>query len=62
VVQITICESSEILGSRLAGGRDPVNKWMGKGGLRMARCNVLRKVTKEVMLVHLQRNIMDMYL
>jgi hypothetical protein len=62
VVQITIGQSSEVVGSRLVGGRDPVNKCMGKGGLRRARCNVLRKVAKEVMLVHLQRNIMDMYL
>ena len=36
---------------------------MGKGSLRGARCNVLRKVAKEVMfLVNLQRNVMDMYL
>jgi hypothetical protein len=56
-------QSSEVLGSMLVGGRDPVNKWIGKGGLRRARCNVLRKVAKNVtFLVHLQRDIMDMYL
>jgi hypothetical protein len=62
VVEIPIGQSSEVLGSMLVGGRDPVNKWMGEGGLRRARCNGLRKVAKEVFLVHLQRNVMDMYL
>jgi hypothetical protein len=62
VVQIPIGQSSEVLGSRLVGGRDPV-KWMGKGGLRRVGCNALGKVTKEIMfLVHLQRNVMGMYL
>lgn len=63
MVEIPIGQSSEVLGSRLVGGRDPVNQWVGKGGLRRARCNVLREVIKEIVfLVHLQRNVMDMYL
>jgi hypothetical protein len=61
VVQIPIGLSSEILGSRLVGDRDPGNKWVGKGGLRRAGCTVRRKV--EVMfLVSLQRNVKDIYL
>ena len=61
VVQMTIGQSSEVLGSGVIGSRDPVNKW--KGGLRRARCNVLRKIAIGVMFwVHLRRNIMEMYL
>jgi hypothetical protein len=66
VVQIPGGKSSEVLGSKLVGGRDSVNEWVGKGGLRRARCNLLRKVAKDIMflveLVHLQRNVMNMYL
>jgi len=66
MVQITTGKSPEILGSKLVRGRDLVNvKWMRKGGLRRARCDVLRKVSKDIRIwvqVHLQRNVMDMHL
>lgn len=66
MVQIPGGKSSEVLGSKLVGSRDSVNEWVGKGGLRRARCNLLRKVANDIMflveLVHLQRNVMNMYL
>ncbi len=41
--------------SRRVGGRDSVNKRMGKGGLNRAWCNVLGNVAKGVMfLIDLQ--------
>ncbi len=42
---------SEIFCSCLTGwveGRDPVNKWMGKGSLNRAWCNMLGNVAKGV--------------
>ena len=60
VFQISDGKSSEVLGSRLVGGRDS-NEWVGKSILRRAKCNVLGKVAK-VVLVHLQRNDMNMYI
>jgi hypothetical protein len=55
VVQITIGESSEIFCSSLVGGRDPVNKWMRKGGMNKARWIVLRNVSEGITFqVHLR--------
>ena len=51
-------ELSEIFCSCLAGrlgGKDPMNKWMRKGGLNKAWCNVWRNIAKGVMfLIHLK--------
>jgi hypothetical protein len=52
MVQIMTDESSEIFCSCLrgrVGGRDTMNKWMRKGGLNKAWCDVRRNVAKGVM-------------
>lgn len=56
MVQIVTNELSKILYSCLGGWvGDPMNKWVRKGGLDKAWCNVRKNVTKGVMLlIHLQ--------
>lgn len=59
MVQKPYGKSSQVLGSRLIRGRD-LDEWVRKGSLRRARYSMLRNVAK-VILVHLQRNVVDMY-
>ena len=55
-------KSSEILGW-LAGSMEPMSKWIKKGILSRATCNMLRRVpVMEVFLMLLRRSVqLDMY-
>ncbi len=56
-----IDQSPEIFCSLLVGGRDPVDGRIRNGPNRVW-CNVLGNVAKKVTLIHLRRNILDIYL
>lgn len=65
MVQVLNGKSPKVLGSIRIEGRDLMNNcvMMGKGSLRTARHNMLRKISKDIkFLVHLQRNVMDICL